>query len=174
VSTLKIKSRLIGRLRKQRRNTVEITRSEFLSVVNMTIDAYYGGDADFLRAELLPVAEKMPRFPLGTWLHSERGCGCVVGEYLVASREVGEVQEINEAIRKTRKGSLDRRRAIIAAFKSSSVEELLMTRNNGRLLAEFGQDIDANVRDYIRGRLEDGVYATDVASVEIVKDPVAA
>lgn len=38
--------------------------------------------------KLMPVATTMDHFPLSTWINERRGCGCLIGEYLVASRQL--------------------------------------------------------------------------------------
>lgn len=93
---------LRGYLAAEEVGVVHMPRQEFLRLLERCIDLVEPEGYDDvetedlarvelhakLRAELLPVARTMPRFPLGQWMDGHRGCGCVVGEYLVASGAV--------------------------------------------------------------------------------------
>lgn len=67
---------------------VEMPRERFLALVDkalasVAVSFESVSTAERVRAEVLPIAETMPHFPVGKW-GTERGCGCVVGEYLIA------------------------------------------------------------------------------------------
>jgi hypothetical protein len=127
--------------------SVLMPRADFLALVEDEIDTGpYAGDArDGLRRELLPVAKSMPRFPLGTWLDEERGCGCVVGEYLVARQEIDDFNA----------------RVVVADAvgdngQLTTVRNLLRENPLGDALFEFGNRIDGRMRNLLRDDGFDG------------------
>src|ERR1044072_3861744 len=89
--------------------TVTMPRADFLAAFDEVVaEGYETWDqsagkyalkpfSDEIVADLRHVAESMPHFPLHSWL-TTRGCGCVVGEYLIAhdilKREQGPVNVV--------------------------------------------------------------------------------
>jgi hypothetical protein len=66
-----------------------ITRAQFKEAVEETFDTMAETDheeqADAVRAIIESTVGAVDRFPLGTWMDVDRGCGCIVGEALVAT-----------------------------------------------------------------------------------------
>lgn len=83
-----------------------------------------------IRDEILPVAQEMVRFPVSEWLEPTRGCGCVVGEYLVATSELD-------------------RAALVAKYQTVSIEAMLSERPNSEMLIAFGNQIDTALLDHV-------------------------
>src|ERR687889_713374 len=83
---------MIGAVRPEEVVAVRMPRARFLGLVDAELDCVaeeWGADvAGRLRDRLVPVARSMPVYPLGEWVTPGRGCGCVVGEYLIAAREL--------------------------------------------------------------------------------------
>jgi hypothetical protein len=95
--------------------------------------SYYGNEvADYLDTELRHIAQKMDRFPLGEWMDTNRGCGCVVGEYLV------------------RNGKINR--------GDWEIEDALGCITYGRYLDRFGVKIDSALSDRVRMGIGDDTY----------------
>ena len=92
------------------------------------------------------MAREMKRFPTNTWLDSVRGCGCVIGEYLVATAP-------------------DDRAAIARRVRLSgavaTVQDLLEDNPYGDLLMEFGTGIDRRVTREIDEEYVDAVVIVD-------------
>jgi hypothetical protein len=78
--------------------------------------------------ELLAVAQRMVRFPLSTWVHKTRGCGCLVGEWLIA-HDVMTRAGVNEDF--------------------VSVEYRILEQSDGASLMSFGCNIDRAVKAVI-------------------------
>lgn len=119
-------------------SVVHMSREEFLDNVRIVVE--HGGPPHFginpdpakfvdVADELLQTAADMPRFPLGTWMHAQRGCGCVVGEYLIAREIIGREE---------------------LATGEASVSALLDDLPNGGALYQFGSDIDEHLGNVIR------------------------
>lgn len=90
----------VGLLDEQEVTAVRMPRARFTTIFERTLEDRFDYDPEIvvaLRKELLPVVETMPRFPLGSWVDTERGCGCVVGEYLIASGEQSRKQFVEMA-----------------------------------------------------------------------------
>lgn len=119
-----IERTMVGHLQQEEIDIVRMPRARFLAIVGGLLDEDYPE----LRDKLWPVAETMPSYPLGEWINEIRGCGCVVGEYLVATSELG-------------------RAGVVGA---SSVEDLISEDPQGDLLLEFGEEVDGRLRDEVR------------------------
>ncbi len=102
-------------------------RAAFIEIVEREVAAV--DISDELAAALLATARSMPAFPLNAWIHSERGCGCVVGEYLIAADIV------------------DR------ATPNDTVDDMLDGLPYGNGLRDIGCEVDRQVRDHVRGEL---------------------
>lgn len=74
---------MVGHLTKGAVSAVYMPREPFLKMVRQLVTEHCS-DA-ITHRKLLTTARRMPRFPMGTWMHQGRGCGCLVGEYLVAA-----------------------------------------------------------------------------------------
>lgn len=62
-----------------------MSRERFMLLVEQEL-AFAGlgrPDGSGTRERLLAVAQSITNFPLQWWVHPQRGCGCVVGEYVV-------------------------------------------------------------------------------------------
>lgn len=115
----------IGILAQQEVDVVRMPRARFLALVDDLLRSGYGS----LRTKLWPVAQAMATFPLGDWINEDRGCGCVVGEYLIATSELGRAELAARATRGTLR-----------------IDSLLAEDSQGGALAEFGEEIDSRIR----------------------------
>jgi hypothetical protein len=145
---------------------VRMPRERFLAIVKRTLQNEFDDTPELyaaLREELLPVARQMPRFPLQTWVSDTRGCGCVVGEYLIAHGE----QSRRELADDTRR-----------LGQSMTVDRLLNCHPLGNSLRLFGIAIDtAIVRELdTAGLIDENGDKIDnracnvIESVEIIDD----
>lgn len=118
---------------------MHMPRQDFLDMVDGLLDR-----TPQLRTKLRPIAEKMDRFPFSAWIHPDRGCGCVIGEYMVAHDIVtrGEFEPLN-------------------------VQTLLYEYDpdNADQLERFGILIDEKVRAHVRTNLNWGDYSVVEAVV---------
>lgn len=123
----------IGRLGKASVYAVLMDRRVFLDTIDKTLTKYDPKLQPAMRDEIWPVAETMTHFPFGTWMDAHRGCGCIVGEYLVAG------------------GIIDRDQfATNPGY--TSVHALLNNRHGrdlGGALEDFGNDIDQKLKNLI-------------------------
>jgi hypothetical protein len=144
-------------------------RAMFMEVVEDLLDEYK--DRRRLEPkvieELRETARSMPRFPLNTWISRSRGCGCVIGEYLIAQKEIGElarqawVEEV--AGRPTTGWGGDTGEDTIG---TGTVDRLLGYREDGPELVEFGTQIDSRLRhrlslEEIGDRVYDSIELVD-------------
>lgn len=131
-----------GFLEEEEIRVVRMPRSRFVQLVDELLVADYPQ----LRDEILPVAESMIRFPLGEWIHRSRGCGCLVGEYLVATSEIEEYD----------------RRIELTGYSHDGIEDMIRRRPNGNALASFGTRVDSHLTRHLAdtGLLRDG-HPTD-------------
>jgi hypothetical protein len=128
----------VGLLATMSTDVVVIPRAEYVKLAERAIDDALKALPDNVRADLLHTAATADRFALGTWCHEMRGCGCLVGEYLIAA---AEIDEPNTALKE---------RAALAA--GTSIEQRLQRNRGdevGDTLQEIGQDMDELVRDHI-------------------------
>jgi hypothetical protein len=127
----------MGILEQELVDVAYMPREDFLELVDDQLCVV--GLTDEQRADLRKTAETMPRFPMDDWINSTRGCGCVVGEYLVA-------QDILS-------------REDVAAGEMS-VDQVLIDREGwDGPLNRFGVAIDEAVRDRL--------YVHDIEGDEI-------
>jgi hypothetical protein len=147
---------MIGAVRPEEVVAVRMPRARFLGLVDAELDCVaeeWGADvAGRLRDRLVPVARSMPVYPLGEWVTPGRGCGCVVGEYLIAARE------------------LDR---AMLARTHIDVEDLLGDEQDGDALLMFGEGIDHRVRQEAYASVDERViYAAvgDRVDVIVIED----
>lgn len=143
--TYEVETLNIGILKQMPVRSVRMPRDRFVALVERTLTDR--GYSDAVRDEVMPVAGQMPRFPLGMWLDEDRGCGCVIGEYLVATGEIARaelVRRIND--------------------NDATVRVLLRDNPNGPALEDFGYAIDDAVKNEVYDHLPAGLY---VDSVEI-------
>lgn len=137
----KIEEIEVGILETQKVRSVEMSRERFVEIVEQTLDD--GEYSDDVRDELMPVATTMPRFPFSAWINPKRGCGCVIGEYLVAT---SEIDRYNLAI----EFDIPMHRQI------NTVDSLLRKNPLGEELQRFGGDIDdAMKKEIFRAGLVD-------------------
>lgn len=151
----------VGMLAQETVRSVKMPRERFLEIVEKTL---LKGGYESIREDMMKTASAMPRFPLSMWLNPERGCGCVVGEYLVAKSELDRAAYIAS---NTHDGSIV---MIDELLEENPLEEELVTFGNAidraiaRELMNVGI-IDNNVNCYISASYNVPDY---VDSVEIV------
>lgn len=161
----------IGHLRRREVRVHGVAREEWLTMVRDVVaevaedcgDDWNTPDSGELEGrlldELLPVAETMDRFPLGQWIAPDRGCGCLVGEYLVADRvliEHAAHQEIRARFARFDRQPGDEDDLPDENEDRLDVESTLRRTHPdiGRSLVEVGYRIDRRVRAHL---LEEGV-----------------
>lgn len=126
--TYVVETMVLGELAQEEVTAVRMLRARFMEVVEGELEDYPD-----LRDELLPVAQSMPRFPMATWIDERRGCGCVVGEYLIATSELD-------------------RAGVTRRLEVSGISALLDELENGRRLIDFGERVDDALRNEIGTR----------------------
>jgi hypothetical protein len=144
----------VGHLEKQEIEVVFMPRADFLDVVQETLDS----DDDYLPIadKILETAWSVQRFPMGAWIHSTRGCGCLIGEMLVA-HDVFE--EYNRRVKAglsviPEEVNTDARRNLTESPVESraDIESLLRERypeDHVKVLRRFGEVIDEAMRDHL-------------------------
>jgi hypothetical protein len=166
----------VGTVKKELVSGYTVTREEFKSAVEETFRAlhtepWHAIPEDVLakvREIITPTVEGVDRFPLGTWMDTERGCGCIIGEALVA----------NDVIN---------RHLLMAMEAGQRIEEIgvsdvgdLLKENYPEPLAEallyFGQEVDTKVARLVRQTCPDGTYWPEVktGTVDRWGDPIYA
>ena len=125
-----ITRRLVGILNEESVTSVDMPRARFIELVEEEINKFAyeewpEDEVEALRREVMPVAQSMPRFPLQTWMNSTRGCGCVIGEYIVATSE------------------LDRSAINCMLGRGTTSIQILLSKNpHADILLSFGYAID--------------------------------
>jgi hypothetical protein len=74
----------VGHTQRYPLHCVVMPRSEFVDIVQEAIEVAESQHDVTLPDDLLETAKTMESFPLDAWIVKTRGCGCVVGEYLIA------------------------------------------------------------------------------------------
>lgn len=148
-SKYEVSRETIGILKPQEVNVVHMSRERFLEIVNDTLahDPVYQPIA----AQMRVTATEMDRFPLGRWLDPTRGCGCVVGEFLVAQHIIDDRAEW---LANNNTGDL--------YVLNVNVLKLLRAQPNGEALATFGSMIDRA----LRGEVSNANDAVDVIVID--------
>lgn len=142
----------IGILVKEQVPSVRMSRERFVELVEELLESGEYGDS--VRDKLIPVADTMPRFPFGAWITPERGCGCVVGEYLVATSEIDRFN----LSRMLRQGN-----------QMETVQMLLESNPDGEELQRFGGDIDDKLkRELFKRGLHSPIFNTCLEFIDDV------
>jgi hypothetical protein len=134
----KVERREVGHITPQMVRAALMPRGDFLELVDRCLEETRVALGVDLTEKLRPVAETMPHFPLGTWMHAERGCGCVVGEYLV----VADLIDRADAVPDPDTGRPER----------VNIVSVLSAQPDGQALEWFGEAIDSEVRVRLRAR----------------------
>jgi hypothetical protein len=130
----------VGLLKPITTSCVVITRDEYVKLVEDALDEHPCLPESVV-SELLTTAHTADRFAIGDWVQSERGCGCLIGEYLVARAEIAEHND-----------ALAGRRFMAANSETTSIEERLFDNHGvaiGAALMDLGYRMDHNVREYL-------------------------
>jgi hypothetical protein len=142
----------VGYLQEARIDAVFMPREDFLGVVQATLDNAIYEDYSPIADKVLKTAQTIERFPFGAWLHTTRGCGCLVGEMLVADEVIDEFNRRNQAdIPIDDELALDIRRKLIPS-SAQPMMNLLKERYPDKLaetLADFGDAIDEALAEYL-------------------------
>lgn len=144
----------VGHLEKQRIKAVFMPRRDFLDIVQATLDDARYADYSPIADKVLKTAQTMERFLFGAWLHKTRGCGCLVGEMLVAD-EVIDVRNRTAA-----HTLIDDKLVRLKLIPSDapSVTSLLKERypdKLGETLIDFGEAIDEALQNHLSHVLPD-------------------
>jgi hypothetical protein len=154
---------------------VLMPRGDFVEAVDKLVVEY----ADVYEVEGFPecrrvldelgvTAREMDRFPMGIWLDEERGCGCIVGEYLVA-RKVLQADGVEKVDKLT-----VRRELCDSIFsrpnrhdESLTAELAAVEPDNYNLLISFGDRIN---EDLIEVAVEQGVDHGSYEEILVIDD----
>jgi hypothetical protein len=109
---------------------VTMPRGQWLEMVETLVRDMAEVHGVNLTDELMPVAYAMDHFAMGTWINRDRGCGCLVGEYLVAA----------DIISRRDAGSFSNRYAVQDAMEEK------FDRLKVRALTDAGNRIDQRLR----------------------------
>lgn len=127
----------VGNLFKEEVVGYTVSRSEFLDVVEQTLDSlrdrYNEETLEEVGKAVRATAEFIDRFPFGSWM-ANRGCGCIVGEALVAADAISRQKFVE-----------DEGRAV-------NVFSLLQDTYGPTVapaLYDFGCDVDTDLDDYV-------------------------
>jgi hypothetical protein len=126
----------VGILEPQTIYSVYMPREDFLEVFDETLRYFSAEVANDLDNELRPIAETMPRFPMSAWIAPTRGCGCVVGEYLIARAELDRAAFIEDAFGPHPPNNRD-------------IKVMLDDNPLGEHLLGFGNRIDAQLKGHL-------------------------
>lgn len=120
----------VGNKRPRPVPVMRLSREGFLAEVSMAIattaECYINFDAEDAQA-IWATAAHMSHFPFGSWLTEDRGCGCVIGEMLIADNVVD--RGLGDGL---------------------TVTEALDSHVHGRALKSFGLQIDGRMSDVAR------------------------
>jgi hypothetical protein len=120
---VEVNFRLLGHTRTWVR-CIDIPRDVFVrEVLTVLADE---PEFDPIAAQMLRSARTIAVFPFHTWGNAERGCGCLVGEYIIAAEEI-EREEVT----------------------NNSVAELIDKRENSTELRTFGSKIDVHLSELV-------------------------
>ena len=100
----------VGLLKLMPTKVIVIPRSPYVQIVENLLEGRHLPTT--VRANLIKTARTADRFALGEWIQGTRGCGCLIGEYLVATHEIAE-----------HNSALDARRDFSTDNDESSIEE---------------------------------------------------
>jgi hypothetical protein len=139
-----VKKLVVGQVEGKERKvkSVLMPRARFVEIVEETLDA--GGSFYApIRDDMLAVAGRMVRFPMNSWM-TPRGCGCVVGEYLVAQPELDRIALAADA-------EADDTNGEGVGLRTYTVERLLDQNPNRQALVSFGTRINGAIGVEIGG-----------------------
>lgn len=129
-----ITTETMGILQPQEVVVVHMPRMRFLELVNEMLQPEYEDIAPQMRLTAL----EMERFPLAAWFNPTRGCGCLVGEFLVAQHIIDD------------RGAWLAENAGASSYDLNiNVLRLVRQQPNGDQLAAFGSAIDRKLRGEI-------------------------
>jgi hypothetical protein len=134
----------VGYLQEERIKVVFMPRKDFLDVVQATLDDARYEDYSPIADKVLRTAQIIERFPFGAWLHETRGCGCLIGEMLVADEVIDVRNRTAAHIPIDDELVLDVRRKLIPTALQS-MTKLLEERyppEHAETLVDFGEVID--------------------------------
>lgn len=163
---------------------IDITRSQYLQLVADVIDSRETDAATHKQVQdiLMPVARTMKRFPLGAWI-AGRGCGCLVGEALVASHVFDDHNRLNELVearyeaRADHYGPAPARSNLQRALREYvDIQDILRAahgREAARVLEDVGCQMDHAIRLYVSAYALVGSHSI-VDAVVIVDDDATA
>lgn len=133
-----------GRVKKEVITVIYVPRDDFVMAMRDVIHPYEDRLTDTAFMDLLYTAESMPSFPISEWLHSTRGCGCLVGEALTARAALKDVSRTN----------------LMHDFAALSMSTMLHDYygpNDSVWLYSIGAEADRAVRQLLRDNVEDEV-----------------
>jgi hypothetical protein len=162
----------IGKVAPAEVDVVFMPRERFMQVVRDTFDDVQSSNGETpseeamnqLEAVVIPVAEEMEVFPFGAWVNGQRGCGCIVGEALVA------------------RGIIDRRLWVesfngpypaqgMRYCETFDIHSELMQEYGtelGSMLYSYGSEVDVNLRHATEQVDEDGDPVNRAAAIVVV------
>jgi hypothetical protein len=142
-----VRDEVAGFLTKEEIQVVVMPRADFVKVVEDTLDDPLNEEEYApIKDRMMKTARRIKRFALGTYIDSTRGCGCLVGEYLVAAHVI------------------NRKRV---ATREMSVTQALLVLPHGSLLSEFGELIDEVFVEFLKARTPISVNAAYLDAIVI-------
>jgi len=153
-----VETRTMGLVDEQEITVVVVPRRDFLGVVDRTLTEYVANEA--VRADVRATAERMETFPFRTFLHPTRGCGCVVGEFLIARRQLDRIALTEQARADMRFNPVAE--GFPGSLSSDTVERLLTEElgNDAEDVFLFGNEVDADLAaTFVRSDLRHEVDA---------------
>lgn len=135
---------VVGVLKQESVLAVRMPRAQFLEAVDHVLDEmmvsagfwYEVSDVEEVRALIRPVAARIERFPLSAWVAESRGCGCLVGEYLIAHDLLSRESAASKGVSYV---------TVRNVLRSAHAEGVTRT------LIEFGAAIDSYLRKLVLG-----------------------
>lgn len=131
-------------------------RADFLDEVDQLLRDNYDEVHPSVRERIWPVAQTMERFPMGTWINPTRGCGCLLGEYLVAAdliQRQGFAQDLIDDVE----------------YAHEKLCDLVFELPNGNALWEFGNEIDSRLNMRLCANGVEGHVSGDI-DVIVIED----
>jgi hypothetical protein len=165
-----VQREVLGYLKQEEVRAVHVPREWFVGVVNKTIDRR--PEYEPIRDLMVETAKRVERFPFFTWVDPVRGCGCLVGEYLIAhdilSREEAALQAKVSVLTYE---NPDAAAALgVEALDVSEELSKVHDEETAKLLSMFGNTIDGQLRHSMIVDFDVNESGGDLATVLVIDD----
>jgi hypothetical protein len=141
----------VGLLQPRRTMVAVMPRADYVAIAEEVIEECQEsiGIEDHIAAGLMETARTADRFAMAAWISPDRGCGCLVGEFLIA---LNEVEDYSDAVN----DELEARRGAAEVYGGQSIETV-HSRIEGRYgtdtaasLIRVGKRMDERMRDRLK------------------------